>query len=63
MCNPMRLIYLLLLCVLSASFGASHVYILITKELSAIEGIAFAFLTTVELILFASAAATLAREL
>jgi hypothetical protein len=63
MCNPMRLIYLLLLCVLSASAGASHVYILISKGLSAIEVCAFAFLATVELILFAIAAATLAREL
>jgi len=59
----MKMIYLLLLCVLSAVAGASHVYILITKELSSLEVCVFVFLATVELILIAVAAATLAREI
>jgi hypothetical protein len=59
----MKIIYLLLLCVLCAVAGASHVYILITKELSSIEVCFFVFAATVKLILFAVAAATLAREI
>jgi len=59
----MTLIYLLIIGILCAVAGASHVYILSTSELSATEVCAFVFLATVELILFAIAAAALAREI
>ena len=59
----MTLIYLLIIGILCAVTSASHIYILITKGLSAIEVCAFVFLATVELILFAIAAAALAREI
>ena len=59
----MTLIYLLIIGILCAVTGASHVYILITKELSSLEVCVFVFLATFELILFAVTAATLAREI
>jgi hypothetical protein len=59
----MTLIYLLIIGILCAATSASHVYILITKELSSFEVCVFVFLATVELIMVAIAAAALAREI
>jgi len=63
MYNPMKIIYMLLLCILSSIAGASHVYILTTKAISTAEVCAFALLAAVDLLLFSFAAVGLAREL
>jgi hypothetical protein len=59
----MKIIYLLLLCVLSAIAGASHVYILAAKTLSTFEFCMFACFASVDLLLFSFAAANLVREI
>jgi hypothetical protein len=59
----MKIIYLLIILLLSAIACASKVYIMESRSISTIEFCVFLFLASVDLLLFSFAAVGLAREL